>query len=201
MQDFEIRVKKGDFRGDLGGVLRGLGLVWESATPPTHIWERSPKKTRFFFWQLPLALLEVFHKFSLCLLNSKYDCQTEFHPNDLYLTFTFTWKGIHAPNFSKFSSLYFLEISHFTEEGGFSIKLCEIYLGTWIISYITIFSYIFLNILQIRYSLLQKNTVGCDLPLIWLVYHVFMFIMFSCLSCFHVYHVSYVYYVFIIDAS
>ena len=138
-----------------------------------------------------MALLEVFHKFSLCLLNSKYDCQTEFHPNDLYLTFTFTWKGIHAPNFSKFSPLYFLEISHFTEEGGFSIKLCEIYLGTWIISYITIFSYIFLNILQIRYSLLQKNTVGCDLPLIWLVYHVFyvyyVFIVFIVSSYYHIF--------------
>ena len=27
--------------------LRGLNLVWESATPPTHIWEKSPKKTFF----------------------------------------------------------------------------------------------------------------------------------------------------------
>ena len=34
--------------------MRGLDLVWESATPPTHIWERSPKKKRFFFWQPPL---------------------------------------------------------------------------------------------------------------------------------------------------
>ena len=42
----EIRVEKGDFRV-IWGVLRGLDLVWESATPPTHIWERSPKK-RFF---------------------------------------------------------------------------------------------------------------------------------------------------------
>ena len=40
----EIWVEKGDFRGDL----RGLDLVWESASPPTHIWERSPKKKRFF---------------------------------------------------------------------------------------------------------------------------------------------------------
>ena len=40
----EIRVKKGDFRGDLGG----LDLVWESATPPTHIWEKSTKKKLFF---------------------------------------------------------------------------------------------------------------------------------------------------------
>ena len=39
----EFRVKKGDFRGDL----RGLDLVWESASPPTHIWERSPKKNVF----------------------------------------------------------------------------------------------------------------------------------------------------------
>ena len=49
----EICVEKGDFRGDLGGVLRGLDLVWESATPPTRIWERYPKKKRLFFWQLP----------------------------------------------------------------------------------------------------------------------------------------------------
>ena len=28
--------------------LRGLDLVWESATPPTHIWERYPKKKSFF---------------------------------------------------------------------------------------------------------------------------------------------------------
>ena len=33
------------------GVLRGLDLVWELATPPTHIWERSPKKN--FFLRLP----------------------------------------------------------------------------------------------------------------------------------------------------
>ena len=44
--------KKGDFRGDL----RGFDLVWESATPPTHIWERSSKKTFF---------LDVFPKGSL----------------------------------------------------------------------------------------------------------------------------------------
>ena len=30
------------------GVLRGLDLVWESATPTTHIWEKSPKISRFF---------------------------------------------------------------------------------------------------------------------------------------------------------
>ena len=29
--------------------LRGLHLVWESATPPTYIWERSPQKKTFFF--------------------------------------------------------------------------------------------------------------------------------------------------------
>ena len=34
--------------GWFGGVLGGLDLVWESATPPTHIWERPPKKTFFF---------------------------------------------------------------------------------------------------------------------------------------------------------
>ena len=32
-------------------ILRGLDLVWESATtPPIHIWEKSPKKKTFFFW-------------------------------------------------------------------------------------------------------------------------------------------------------
>ena len=44
----EIWVEKGDFRGNLGGGLRGLDLVWESATQPTHIWERYPKKNVFF---------------------------------------------------------------------------------------------------------------------------------------------------------
>jgi len=40
----EIRVKKGDFRGDLV-FFRGLDLVWESATPPTHImWGRTSFK-------------------------------------------------------------------------------------------------------------------------------------------------------------
>ena len=47
------------FSGWFRGVLRGLDLVWKSATPPTHIWERSPKKKRFFFWQLPLLRLSV----------------------------------------------------------------------------------------------------------------------------------------------
>ena len=42
----EILVKKGNFRGDF--FLRGLYLVWESATPPTHIWERFPRKNDFF---------------------------------------------------------------------------------------------------------------------------------------------------------
>ena len=27
---------------------KGLDIVWESATPPIHIWERSPKKNVFF---------------------------------------------------------------------------------------------------------------------------------------------------------
>ena len=34
-----------------GGGLRGLTLVLESATPPTHIWEISPKKK--FFYSFP----------------------------------------------------------------------------------------------------------------------------------------------------
>ena len=45
--------RKGRFSGWFWGVLRGLDLVWESATPPTHIWERSPKKKRFFFGSSP----------------------------------------------------------------------------------------------------------------------------------------------------
>ena len=44
--------RKRRFSGQFGGVLRGLDLVWESVTPPTHIWERSPKKN-VFFWQPP----------------------------------------------------------------------------------------------------------------------------------------------------
>ena len=52
--------RKRRFSGQFGGVLRGLDLVWESATPPTHIWERSPKK--LFFWHLPLI-----HLVSICL--------------------------------------------------------------------------------------------------------------------------------------
>ena len=42
----EIWVKKGDFQGDLF-FFRGLDLVWESATPSTHIWESFPKKNVF----------------------------------------------------------------------------------------------------------------------------------------------------------
>ena len=44
----EIRVKKDDFRGDLEA-LGDLDFVWESATPPNHIWENFPKKNRFFW--------------------------------------------------------------------------------------------------------------------------------------------------------
>ena len=38
--------------------MKGLDLVWESATPPTHIWERSPKK-KGFFWHLPLSSVKI----------------------------------------------------------------------------------------------------------------------------------------------
>ena len=38
---------------------RGLDLVWESATPTTHIWERSPKKKRFFFGSFPKSNLTL----------------------------------------------------------------------------------------------------------------------------------------------
>ena len=40
--------------GVIWGVFRGLDLVWESATPPTYIWERSPKKKTVFFLAAPL---------------------------------------------------------------------------------------------------------------------------------------------------
>ena len=52
--------RKRRFSGQFGGVLKGLDLVWESATPPTHIWERSPKKNRFFFLAAPLNNLFSF---------------------------------------------------------------------------------------------------------------------------------------------
>ena len=52
-------MKFGSKKAIFGGVLRGLDLVWESATPPTHIWERSPKKKRFFFLAAPLTLVKI----------------------------------------------------------------------------------------------------------------------------------------------
>ena len=36
---------------------KGLDIVWESATPPIHIWEKSPQKKRFYFWGLPLDVI------------------------------------------------------------------------------------------------------------------------------------------------
>ena len=45
--------RKRRFSGWFGGVSRGLDLVWESATPPTHIWERSPQKNGVFFYTFP----------------------------------------------------------------------------------------------------------------------------------------------------
>ena len=39
------------FSGWFGSVLRDL--VWESATTPTHIWEKSPPKKLFLCWGLP----------------------------------------------------------------------------------------------------------------------------------------------------
>ena len=60
-------VEKGEFRGGLG-CFEWLDLVWESATPPTHIWEKSPKKIRFFtpslncdwLWLLKVAFPSLF---------------------------------------------------------------------------------------------------------------------------------------------
>ena len=33
--------------------MKGLDLAWESATPPTHIWERYPKKNGIFLDTFP----------------------------------------------------------------------------------------------------------------------------------------------------
>ena len=43
------KLKFGSKKAIFAVILRGLGLVWESATLPTHIWERSPKKNVFFY--------------------------------------------------------------------------------------------------------------------------------------------------------
>ena len=50
------KVKFGSKKAIFAVILRGLGLVWESATLPTHIWERSPKKNGLF-WTPPLMLI------------------------------------------------------------------------------------------------------------------------------------------------
>ena len=47
----QVRKKIGYSQGDLGV----LGLVWNLATPPTHIWENFPKKNVFFI-QLKVSL-------------------------------------------------------------------------------------------------------------------------------------------------
>ena len=41
-------MKFGSKRAIFGGFLMGLDLVWELATPPTHIWERSPPPKKVF---------------------------------------------------------------------------------------------------------------------------------------------------------
>ena len=43
--------RKGQLSRWFWGVLRGLDLFWESATPPTHIWERCPKKTGTYIYE------------------------------------------------------------------------------------------------------------------------------------------------------
>ena len=40
------------------GVIWGFDLVWESATPPTHIWEKSPNKKLGF---ITPSLIADFH--------------------------------------------------------------------------------------------------------------------------------------------
>ena len=50
------KLKFGSKKAIFAVILRGLGLVWESATLPTHIWERSPKKNGLF-WTPPLMLI------------------------------------------------------------------------------------------------------------------------------------------------
>ena len=49
-------MKFGSKKAIFGVIWGGLDLVWETATPLTHIWERFPQKKRCFFWQLPLSL-------------------------------------------------------------------------------------------------------------------------------------------------
>ena len=50
----EIRVEKGDFRGDLGGFW-GVWTLFGSQPPHPPTFGRDlPKKNGFFFWQLPL---------------------------------------------------------------------------------------------------------------------------------------------------
>ena len=53
----KVWFKKGDFRGDLGG-----GLVWESATPSTHIWERFPPQ-KAFFKTFPIVMMKSSQKY------------------------------------------------------------------------------------------------------------------------------------------
>ena len=78
---FFVDVAKGDFRGDLGGGLRGLDLVWESATPPTHIWEKSPPKKFFFVGTFPNPFLHILLSSSLSSLQT-YPCQHAWKPAD-----------------------------------------------------------------------------------------------------------------------
>ena len=51
------KLKFGSKKAIFAVILRGLGLVWESATLPTHIWERSPKKNGLFW--TPLLMLII----------------------------------------------------------------------------------------------------------------------------------------------
>ena len=45
--------------------MRGLDLVWDSATPPTHIWEISPKKDVTLLLPLLLVLVNCLFAFKV----------------------------------------------------------------------------------------------------------------------------------------
>ena len=59
----------------------GLDLVWESVTPPTHIWEKSPPKKFFFVGTFPNPFLHILLSSSLSSLQT-YPCQHAWKPAD-----------------------------------------------------------------------------------------------------------------------
>ena len=76
--------RKRRFSGQFGGVLRGFDLVWESATPPTHIWKKKlSQRKRFYFWGVPLKRnmklnLNIQKIFFICCWLHYCRCRLEF---------------------------------------------------------------------------------------------------------------------------